>query len=97
MLYPVFGLLKTSDANEVFRGLGRNQAERKANLKLFHGSFKNNNQVTRDAFYRHELIQKLYPHMLPFMTQEVVFGKKGASAKVAPGYCLVTKQMRDNY
>ena len=97
LLYPVFGLLKTSDAEAVYRGLGRNEAERKANLKLFHQSFKNNNQKTRDSFYLHNLTQKLYPHILPFMTEEVVFGTKGPSAAVAPGYSLVTKQMRDYY
>ena len=43
MLYPVFGMLKSSDSMEVYRGLGRNQAERKAKLHLYHKAFRNNN------------------------------------------------------
>ena len=96
LLYPSFGETKTKGPRpEVFRGLGKTQGGRKTKLDLYHGIFRNNNKKLRAKFYSDSLIKKLYPHMLPLMTKEVVFGKKGPNMAVQKSYCEVTRQMQE--
>ena len=98
LLYPSYGRTERKEAHpDVFRGLGPNPAVRKKKEALYHGIFKNNNNDSREKFYTDPLIKKLYRFLLPYMTFEVCFGKKGPKPEVKKSYCLVTRHLLEHF
>lgn len=101
MQYPAFGpstgkkgeIKKLNDfkKKKLYKLLGDN------GIHLFKSQItENNNEDSRDSFFRSNIVQLLWSHVLPYMTYEECF-PKGPNAKILPTYKEITRIMRDVY
>jgi hypothetical protein len=66
---------------KIYNGLGKNKKEK---LVLYHSIFANNSKVTREKFFKLEVVKGFWHAVLPFMTKELCFANKNGVVRVNP-------------
>ena len=101
MQYPAFGP-STGKKNEIIK---KNHYKKTQIYKLlgYRGIYifktqitENNNEDSRDAFFKSKIVQVMWQAVLPYMTEEECF-PNGPNENIMPTYKEITRIMRERY
>ena len=100
LLYPAYGPSSgTKTKKEVDENSEIFQLLKKDGMDLFKTMITdNNNDEMREAFFKNNVIRRLWPILRPVLTRDICFPRgNGPNQAILPTYREITDEMNDRY